>query len=851
MPALLPNPDASRPLRSFSPYLFAACLAIVFTADRAYSDPPALQVDVIHPERRVEASPVGGTLVSVNPPPLLWPVTSGSRVRYQVRLSQDEQFADNTTIEADDIRWAMLNPHRKLAEGTWYWQVGTVRKPGADVEWSDVRQFEVDETVRVFVTPPAEKMLGRVPEEHPRILVSADNLRLLREKLRGTDTLKSYTRSAEKLVGRTVTGVDGALPNKSGKSEFEAKNYAKWASKGYAAKLLSQIKTLTVAYIASGDERFAREAIKRGVLVASFDPGGPTSRKVSDFADGSCMEAMALVYDSCYDLLSEPEKKQLRGAMVARTAPWFDAQMNNLESRVFSAHIWQHILQQTTEVALALHGDVPEAELWLTYVYEVWQARVPLLGGDDGGWANGINYFGTNFKALLEIPTLLERLSGADFFNHPWYRNTIDYQIYAWPPGSASDGFGDGSERTAPPSNSRAMFLNVLGRRFQDPAALWYARQVAGDRDLDSLLPPMLLFDRILDESKQSPPEPRLPDDLPQARAFRDVGIVTMHTDLARTDANLMLAFRSSPFGSFNHMHCDQNSFSILWGGKRLFSGSGYYIGYGDDHFKGWYTHSKGHNTVLIDGKGQVRGAAGYGWVARYLHGRQITYCAGDASNAYGDAGLTRFRRHVAFLRPDIVVIYDEVQADHAAEWSWLLHSPGKIEANDDERLLATIAGAQAQIDLFASDALMGAVSDQFDPPALNWRDKKSGGNTIDYPNQWHLTVMSKKKSKQARFLAVLQVQSSESSPSFEKLNHETDDAIRVADWQITAALDTSQPASLLIERTDGGAALAVDCPAVNMGGTNYKLSESESMLVEDSGKVVRRCGDKLPEAAR
>ena len=429
-----------------TPLLLVICLALL-AADTAFCDPPPLDVKAIHPAKRVEASPADECFVDANPPALLWPVTSRRDVRYQVRLSQDRSFPAQNAIEADGLRWAMFNPHQKLAEGTWHWQVGTAAEQGAKVDWSDIFTFQVDETAREFVTPPAEATIKGVPTGHPRILVSAEDLSRLRDRLQGTDALKSYTRSAEKLVGREVRGVEGALPSKTGKSEFEAKNFAKWASKGYAGKLLGEIKTLTTAYVATGDERFAREAIKRGLVVASFDPKGPTSRKVSDFADGSCMEAMALVYDSCYNLLSDSEKTRLRDAMVARTAPWFDRQMNNLEARVFNAHIWQHILQQAMEVALAVHGDVPEAEQWLTYLYELWLARVPLLGGNDGGWANGINYFGTNFKTLLEMPTLLQRFSGVDFFSHPWYRNTIYYQIYAWPPGSASDGFGDGSER--------------------------------------------------------------------------------------------------------------------------------------------------------------------------------------------------------------------------------------------------------------------------------------------------------------------------------------------------------------------------------------------------------------------
>ncbi|NQT12487.1 MAG: heparinase II/III-family protein, partial [Planctomycetes bacterium] len=380
----------------------------------------------------------------------------------------------------------------------------------------------------------------------------------------------------------------------------------------------------------------------------------------------------------------------------------------------------------------------------------------------------------------------------------------------------------------------------------------WYARQVAGDRDLDSLLSPMLLFDRVVGEQGSESPEPALGDDFLQARAFRDVGVVSMHTDLAATQDNLMVAFRSSPFGSYNHMHSDQNSFHILFGGRRLFAGSGYYIAYGDEHFKNWYTHTRAHNSILIDGQGQVRGPNGYGWIARYLHGRQISYCTGDASNAYGDAGLTRFRRHVALLRPGIVVVYDELEADHPAKWSWLLHSPGEMTADADrQRLSAGVDTARAQVALFGTGPLQLAVSDQFDPPAVNWRKRTSSGKVIEYANQWHATAAPKVDLKKARFLAIIQIHGGESRRSPAAPVAGPNGAVRVADWRITAQLDPSQDASLLIERTDGKAALSVDQRTAKVGGTEYELSGSESLLVEDAGKLVQRCEDELPEAAR
>jgi len=806
---------------------------------------------VIHPATRQAASPAGGRHASVNPPPLLWPAARGSQVRYAVRLSQDPGFPERRTVTAEGLPWAMFNPHRKLATGTWYWQYGTTSRPGKKPEWSEVYRFEIDDAARVFVTPSAAEMLSACPKGHPRILVAADELRLLQERWKGTAELARIAKYADRYIGRELPDESRGRPTETSDVEYEARNYAKWASKAYAGNLVGSISYLVPTYLLTGDARYGREAARRALHVARLDPDGVTSRSVSDFADGSCMRAMALAYDACFDLLTEKERSLLREAMTERADRFYNRQVNNLETRVFSAHIWQHILIEFAEVAFATLGEVPDAETWATYVYELWIARFPLLGGDDGGWANGAGYFGTNIYTLLDVPTLFGRLTGVDFFDHPWYRNVIYYQLYVWPPGSASDGFGDGCERESKPSGSRAVFLETLGRKFADPYALWYAKEILGElgRPGDS---PMAMLRQFRWETPEKLPRPKSPRDLPQARAFRDIGVVSMHTDLADASKDLMIGFRSSPYGSYNHMHACQNSFNLLYGGERLFSNSGYYIAYGDAHFKGWYTHTRGHNCVLIDDKGQLRGAEGFGLVARYLDGRQVSYCLGDASEAYGDAGLTKFRRHLALLRPSTVVIYDELEADHPARWSWLLHSKAKITPDAGrQRLVAEVKTARGQVNLLASAPLEVSVDDRFDPPAVNWRKRKQGGKIIKYPNQWHATAVPAQRSAKARFLAVIQVRPTGDASGFEDPVVEDDGWVRVGDWRIQAELNTARDASLLVERADRQAVLAVDKTSVTCGRTHYDLPPGTSLLVEQTGEIVRRCRDELPQAAR
>ena len=830
----------------------AICFCVIIlicTPTKAKTMPRA-----IHPTTRQTAYPSDGVTVDTNPPSLLWPAVKGKGISYRVRLSQDSDFPSDKTITSDPLPWAIFNAHTKLSRGTWHWTY-EILKNGQVQNESNTHSFIVSDSSRNFVTPPPRQMLSACPTNHPRILITTRELSTFRERMKNSRDATSIITAADKLIGREPPLESSARPQQKGKNAFEQRNYAKWASKALGNKLCSAAETLSRAYIITGDKKYGRQAIRYATHVAGFDPEGVTDRKVSDFADGTCLRSMVLPYDSCFDLLTPREKAKLHRAIAFRAGRMFDNWRNNLETRVFSAHIWQHILHEFAEAAFATVGQIEQAELWAAYVYELWLARVPLLGGEDGGWANGNSYFGTNFITLISIPTFFEELTGVDFFSHPWYRHTVYYMLYTWPPGSAPDGFGDGCERRQLAPLSRLAFADVLGRRFDDPYAGWYVRESL--KPLQTMLQAdeSLRWHRLR-AGDDSPAPTRASFDLPQARLFGDIGVVAMHTDIANPSQNLMLAFRSSPFGSYNHAHSDQNSFNILFGGHRLFSNSGYYIAYGDDHFKGWYKHTRGHNTILIDNKGQLFGTPnGYGWIARYLHGRRITYCLGDASNAYGDAGLTLFRRHIAFLRPSIVVIYDELEADHPADWSWLLHCPDKISSDPAKnRLVVTGSSARSQVDFFAAVPLSFDVHNRFDPPALNWRKRTSGGRLIQYPNQWHATVSPTRKVRTMRYLTLIQVLGKHDEHPFASSKILDDHTVRVGSWSVAAGLDPAGSAAIEIQSSDQQAALAVNKASISIGSDLYKTSRpNSSLLVEKlpGREIVRESVDSYPALLR
>ncbi len=853
-----------------------AVLWLIATDDHVTPTPGEIKLSkgAIYGLERQSASPSGGQEVAVNPPPLLWPRTVGEGVRYDVRLSQDPAFREGKIIASSGQPWAMFNPHKKLASGTWYWEYAV---SGSGVPaWSKPNAFMITDTTRVFESPTANEMLAASPRSHPRVLVKADELEAFRKRVRNLDAAASLVNAAKKHLGQRFPTEQEGLPKRTGENKRQLEKLASDASKALSERIYHAVSLLSMAYLITGDEQFGREAVRGALEVAKWDPAGISGK--NNLGDTFCMKAMVLAYDSGYGILSEAEKQQLLRGIRARAGHFFDGWVNGLEARLTHEHTWQHILYGATQAAVATLGELPESEQWLTYAYEVWLARAPTEGCSDGGWTVGVSYLGIEAESLIGMPALFQNLTGVDFFRSPFYQNTLYYLIYVLPPHSFSDGFGDAHEKGRGPRPSHIRYAQALGTQLDDSYASWYVQKSLEGMDKREL-GGGLDWNGLRSGKEQKPPPLSRPFALPQARAFRETGVVAMHTDLADTAHDLFVSFRSSPWGSFGHAHADQNTFNIVVGGERLFYSSGYKVSERDDHVLGWYKHTRGHNGIIIDAKGQPYGTEAYGWIPRYLHGERITYCVGDASKAYdtqpaaedadrvldgerkptitfGKAGLTRFRRHVALLRPSTVVVYDELSADHAAEWSWLLHSMEKIRLEpDQQRLFGSAANARSRVDLFGSVPLKLAVTDHFAVPAVNWRGKTQDGEEVNYADdQWHLTAASARKTSDMRFLAVIQIGTAGDKSLFTEVAPDKDGWIRAAGWQIRAELDASRKPFLEVQSVDGTAALVTGRARITMGGKEYAATRlGSALLIENAGdkRIVEEAVDELPNAAR
>ena len=582
-----------------------------------------------------------------------------------------------------------------------------------------------------------------------------------------------------------------------------------------------------------------------------------------DFNRSAIMYGLAMAYDTACDFMTPDERAAVLAAIRVRGEHFYRHYVKNFECHSMDNHVWQHTFRNFFFTAIATTGDIPEAGKWLRYCYEVWCSRFPILGGEDGGWHDGCSYFEANLVTFIYVPFVLSRLTGVDFFDIPWYRNLPGFLVYSFPKDSYATGYGDDYEKLRTPPAQYMGFADALARETGSGEARWYADRLIGDDPATLRRARTFRIYRMLTDCRIDDVQPVAPQPM-TSRFYPDAGFSLMHTDPADAANDLMATFIGVPFGATGHAHAAHNGFTISYGGRQLFGGTGYYSNFNDKHTLMHY-RTRGHNTLLVDGLAQCIGENGYGWLPRFADTPALTYTLGDATHAYdkmrtpfwidrmkrsgvdytpengfGDPGVTRFRRHFLFLKPDIIVIYDELEAREAVSWTWLLHSHHPMTRLSEQAVEAGNGAATGRMDLFTTGVLELNLTDQFFSPAVNWKQRAGAdGKPLVYSNHWHAEFTTARKSPSQRFLALFRI----TPEGREPLPCTCDGAgrIEVGGWVIEAQLDASQPARLTVTDAHGNAVL-YNTGASTVGG---------STLIRQPGAPERELVDEIPVSLR
>ena len=486
----------------------------------------------------------------------------------------------------------------------------------------------------------------------------------------------------------------------------------------------------------------------------SWDPRGTTAYASDDEAAREIAWTLTLVYDWLYPQLYVNQRNLLLAAILPRVTDIYNDVIGS-HARVavdpYDSH-GNETLTYLATISTLLAGDVPEAQNWLRDALPLAVHWTSPWGGEDGGYANGTAYSHWDNGARL-IPWYVLRWVVGDITQKAWMRNYANYLAYFIPPGTPVGAFGDGAEMPLLPENwarlSKAYALLV-----PTPLARWYASQLQGEdpSQLELLVAP----------PADASPAP-FPAGTPNFALFHSIGWAALHSSL-QDPARVSIYFKSSPYGSFNHSHADQLSFVINAGGKPLAIDSGYYDYYESPHWWQWYKQTRAHNAITFDGgQGQAvfeaSGVLGSGAITGYVSTADYDIVQGDATSAYGGA-LTQAKRSLVYLRPNRVLVYDNLASDVPRRWEWNIHALNAMNGISNQQIAIQNGDQSLCVDMLAGPPMQFTQTDQFTAdPSGTWTP------------QWHGAFASASPLGATEFIALLRVGCTATTASATKTN--------------------------------------------------------------------------------
>ncbi len=663
--------------------------------------------------------PTDCSVLTQSPPEFTWPPLDGKHT-YTLTLTKPDGSKESRTTAKNWLAWDSVLP-----AGKYSWTMHSTM----DKEVTKPRTFTIEPNAVPFLLPSEDAALKRAKETPRPRTWAADALTPIL-------AVKSERAAGFKAM---VDDVEGHMRN-----PVQAEPNAGSNDSNYEDTVIEQKRTLAAAFAwaATHNPKYGADAARRLIAQARWSPTGRISFRNNDMASRNVAWTLALGYDWAYDYLDPEQKKAILEAIRVRTRDMYEQYVatEKIAKTPFDSH-GNLTLTITAAIAALVAGDIPEADQWVRGAANMAIVWTSPWGGADGGFGNGTAQAQWDTGSNLIAWSVLKNATGADIAKKEWVRNYARYLAYFLPPGTPAGLFGDGQEQPLKEVWAR------IGKAYTAfaPSALgrWYAAQWSGEDTsrIEALLAPRL----------DKGPAP-FPEGTPNGAVFPSIGWAAMHSNLA-DPMRTSVYFKSSPYGSYNHSHADQNSFVVNDKGKRLAIASGYYDNFRTPHWTNWYKQTRSANAITFEnGTGQrVDGREFSGDITRFESTAGYDYAVGHAEKAYAGA-LTKAQRTLVYLRPNVIVVYDALASADAHTWEWNIHALEKMTPASDKAVHLKNGDAQMCIEMLASPAAAFSQTDQFTaPPAPSTMSANA-------PNQWHGAFATSARTRDAEFVAVLRV---------------------------------------------------------------------------------------------
>ncbi len=435
---------------------------------------------------------------------------------------------------------------------------------------------------------------------------------------------------------------------------------------------------------------YINHAKNKTMALCRYPHWEPGANVDMDLYASRCCVALAMSYDWLYSSFSKAQRDTIQLKLreqlqrLAAAGPkwiwWSDAHVHN--------HNVNNMSYLGT-ATYALYEEEPEALIWEDMAIDNLDNIMALYGNvTDGSWYEAMNYWGFITWTMLPHLYLLREQRNINYFDRPWVQSFAKYRIYGSMANPSlmpmineaqrDEWYGPGDQ------------LALLASEYNDGEAQWMRQQVINYAG-QNIGGPFGYF--FYDPSQAETP----PTDLSWIATDQD-------TYFGRSEwANTNATYVTLKCG----LVCGRNAYQTYWGNGAIGGWepshfqpeqNAFTLGYGDDYM----AQSAGlqhplhrtfnANTMLVNGAGQIGDSTKGEWP---LPANKLTmnpqlvdtfmlkhtdYVVGDATTAYPSTlGLTRYRRHLLYVRPDMVVVLDDMRATTPSTFTFIMRNPSNI----------------------------------------------------------------------------------------------------------------------------------------------------------------------------
>ncbi len=437
---------------------------------------------------------------------------------------------------------------------------------------------------------------------------------------------------------------------------------------------ISRMVSCSNAWLLTGDNRFAERAweiAEVGMIWPNWI--GPEHQPLTlDLRSAAVVRSFAVMRDRLDGWLDTARRDRLIAYLVGETRRFVEISDAHSEWWTYSTHNWRTVLDGSYGIAaLSVMDSLPDDLLRRALKHGMIGSFVILDNGDvDGGWFEGVSYWRYGIGEAVEFIDALHRATdgAVDLFSHPYLQKTGDFAVFlTWPDGRVYH-WGDCGEKINA-THLMARLANITQRGdWQE-----YVRRFPAQPTLDTLFweDPSL--------------EPVPFDTLPKVKHFRGTEVAVLRAGWG--DDDLIVGVKAGDTLA-NHTHLDHGSFVIDVAGHSLIGDAGhwdyatgtYFFNYAEHRYDYPGLDTACHSTILADGRGQEWGPERHGKIVGSGDFPATDSMPGwafatvDSSESYPQ--LEMFVRYTLLIRPDRVIVIDDIRSHDPARIEWRVVLP-------------------------------------------------------------------------------------------------------------------------------------------------------------------------------